>query len=156
MRPIDLVKRENQPPRHRRRHADAWHLGRTPPRRAGARRRNATPSTTTRRIGRRLDEQQPEATIGLDLEDSLEIAAPLEGPFETDGHLAAGKAHEILGFAQRALGYYPWGLWVLGGMMLLAALLYLFAQLGQKLGAWQTFQLHQAYQTAMGRPIEVS
>jgi hypothetical protein len=45
---------------------------------------------------------------------------------------------------------------VLGGMMLLAALLYLFAQLGQKLGAWQTFQLHQAYQTAMGRPIEVS
>jgi len=66
-----------------------------------------------------------------------------------------GTFSGILGFAQRALGYYPWGLWVLGGMVLLAGLLYLFAQMGQKLGAWQTFQLHQAYQTAMGRPTEI-
>ena len=38
---------------------------------------------------------------------------------------------------------------------ILACLLYLAAQLGQKLGAWQTFQLHQAYQAAIGRPTEI-
>jgi hypothetical protein len=61
----------------------------------------------------------------------------------------------ILGGAQLAIDSYPWGLWVFGAMALLAALLYLAAQLGQKLGAWQTFQLHQAYQTAIGRPAEI-
>jgi hypothetical protein len=39
--------------------------------------------------------------------------------------------------------------------MVVGVLLYLGAQLGQKLGAWQTFQLHQAYQTAIGRPTEI-
>jgi len=42
-----------------------------------------------------------------------------------------------------------------GAMALIAALLYLSAQLGQKFGAWQTFQLHQAYQNAIGRPAEI-
>jgi hypothetical protein len=40
-------------------------------------------------------------------------------------------------------------------MAVVALLLYVGAQLGQKLGAWQTFQLHQAYQTAVGRPAEI-
>lgn len=61
----------------------------------------------------------------------------------------------ILGIAQRLTDAYPWGFWVVGAMTLIAALLYLSAQLGQKLGAWQTFQLHQAYQTAIGRPTEI-
>ena len=60
-----------------------------------------------------------------------------------------------LGFAQRLVGSEPWGFWVLGAMAANAALLYLSAQLGQKLGAWQTFQLHQAYQRAMGSPAEI-
>ncbi len=59
------------------------------------------------------------------------------------------------GFAQRFVGSAPWGLWVLGAMLAIAALLYLSAQLGQKLGAWQTFQLHQAYQEAMGSSTEI-
>jgi hypothetical protein len=41
-------------------------------------------------------------------------------------------------------------------MLVVAVVLYISAQLGQKLGAWQTFQLHQAYQTAIGRPAEIS
>jgi hypothetical protein len=61
----------------------------------------------------------------------------------------------ILGFAQRSIGADPWGLWVFGGAAGAAAALYLAAQLGQKLGAWQTFQLHQAYQAAVGAPAEV-
>ena len=40
-------------------------------------------------------------------------------------------------------------------MIVIAVLLYLGSQLGQKLGAWQTFQLHQAYETAVGRPAEI-
>ena len=36
-------------------------------------------------------------------------------------------------------------------MAILAGLLYLAAQLGQKLGAWQTIRLHQAYLAAMGK-----
>ncbi len=61
-----------------------------------------------------------------------------------------GMFSGILGCAQLFVKATPWGFWVLGGMATIAALLYLGAQLGQKLGAWQTFQLHQAYQTAVG------
>jgi hypothetical protein len=66
-----------------------------------------------------------------------------------------GTFSAILGFAQRVVESDPWGFWVAGGMGGLALLLYLAAQLGQKLGAWQTFQLHQAYQAAIGGRAEV-
>lgn len=56
----------------------------------------------------------------------------------------------VLGFSQMMIKTDPWGLWVLGSMALLAALLYLSGRLGQKFGARQTFQLHQAYHAAMG------
>lgn len=68
----------------------------------------------------------------------------------------AGTFAGIWGFAQLIVHQSPWGLWVMAAMAGLAALLYLGAQLGQKLGAWQTFQLHQAYQTAAGRPAEIT
>lgn len=67
-----------------------------------------------------------------------------------------GTFSGILGFAQWHIDSSPWGLWICGGMIVLAGLLYLFAQLGQKLGAWQTFQLHQAYQAAIGQPAEIT
>lgn len=57
----------------------------------------------------------------------------------------------ILGFSQRMVESNPWGFYVAGAMAVVALVLYLAAQLGQKLGAWQTFQLHQAYETAIGR-----
>ena len=60
-----------------------------------------------------------------------------------------GLFSAILGFAQWFLGQLAWGLWIAGSMAVVACLLYLFAQMGQKLGAWQTFQLHQAYQHAI-------
>ncbi len=67
------------------------------------------------------------------------------------GYLGAGMLGTfsgILGFSQWRLGQSAWGLWICGAMAVLALLLYLFAQLGQKFGAWQTFQLHQAYTAA--------
>lgn len=66
-----------------------------------------------------------------------------------------GMFSAIFGGAQLFIESEPWGFWVTGSMALIAALLYLGAQLGQKFGAWQTFQLHQAYQTAIGRPAEI-
>lgn len=74
------------------------------------------------------------------------------------GYLVSGMLGTfsgILGTAQLLLGQRPWGAWVCTGMVLLALLLYLGAQLGQKLGARQTFQLHQAYESAIGRPVEI-
>lgn len=74
------------------------------------------------------------------------------------GYLLVGTAGlfaGIFGCAQLLTEAHPWGFWVLGAMVLGAVLLYVFAQFGQKLGAWQTFQLHQAYQTAIGRPTEI-
>ncbi len=67
-----------------------------------------------------------------------------------------GMFSGILGCAQLFVRAHPWGFWVCGGMAALAALLYLSAQLGQKLGAWQTFQLHQAYQAAASEAAAIT
>jgi len=61
----------------------------------------------------------------------------------------------IFGFVQRTLGQYPWALWIFGLMLLIAIGLYLLAQFGQKLGALQTFRLHQIHEAAMGRTVEI-
>ncbi len=66
-----------------------------------------------------------------------------------------GMFSGMFGVAQLVIGQEPWGLWVTGSMGVLAGLLYLGAQLGQKFGAWQTFQLHQAYETAIGGAAEI-
>jgi len=62
-----------------------------------------------------------------------------------------GMFSGILGWAQHVIGSPPWGLWVCGVMAFLALVMYLVAQLGQKFGAVQTYQLHQAYEAAIGR-----
>jgi len=68
---------------------------------------------------------------------------------------SAGLFAGIFGFCQWMIGIHAWGLWLLAALIGLAATLYFIAQLGQKLGAWQTFQLHQAYEAAIGRPAEI-
>ena len=60
-----------------------------------------------------------------------------------------GTFSGIYGFAQLFLGQMPWALWICGSMAVIACVLYLVAQLGQKLGAWQTFELHQIYEEAL-------
>jgi len=62
----------------------------------------------------------------------------------------------IFGFVQRTLGQYPWALWIFGAMLAIAIGLYLLAQFGQKLGALQTFRLHQIYESAIGRTVAIS
>ncbi len=103
----------------------------------------------------------------LDLKASEPGTTTIEGVYgpESDiwsvylyGYLITGLLGTFagaLGWAQVVIGTRPWGLWVLATMALLAGVLYLVAQFGQKLGAWQTFQLHQAYQNAIGKPTEL-
>ncbi len=61
-----------------------------------------------------------------------------------------GTFSGIYGLCQHLLDQRPWGLWVCGAMAAAALLLYFFAQLGQKLGAHQTYRLHEAYTAAVG------
>lgn len=103
----------------------------------------------------------------LSLEATAEGATRINGTYGPEmeiwavflyGYLITGLLSTfagILGAAQLLTEAYPWGFWVVGGMALVAVVLYISAQLGQKLGAWQTFQLHQAYQTAIGQPADI-
>lgn len=60
-----------------------------------------------------------------------------------------GTLSAITGGAQLFIGQEPWALYVTGTMAVIALGLYLAAQLGQKLGAHQTYQLHSAYERAV-------
>ena len=103
----------------------------------------------------------------LSLESTPEDATRIEGIYGPEievwsvflyGYLITGLLGTfsgIYGGAQLVIDAEPWAFYVTGAMAIIAGLLYLAAQMGQKLGAWQTFQLHQAYQNAIGRPAEI-
>lgn len=48
-----------------------------------------------------------------------------------------------------------WGGWIFGGAMCVVFGLYGFAQVGQKLGARETFELHLAFEAAIGGEIAI-
>ncbi|WP_193213682.1 hypothetical protein [Luteolibacter marinus] len=60
-----------------------------------------------------------------------------------------------LGFAQWQLGRTAWGLWIFWTSLILIVALYLLARIGRKLGAPQTARLHQLYELAIGRTVEL-
>ena len=61
----------------------------------------------------------------------------------------------LLGACQSWLNMQAWGLWIAAAMLLIAVWMYLSAQFGQKMGAQQTFQLHQVYEEAVGQRVEI-
>jgi len=74
------------------------------------------------------------------------------------GYLSAGcllLVGAVLGISQWILGRAPWALWLFAGAAAVAVGLYVLAQIGQKLAAQQTFELHQAYESASGTKVEV-
>lgn len=74
------------------------------------------------------------------------------------GYLFVGSASlfsGMLGACQLWLNMQPWGLWIFGVTLLIMAGMYVFAQLGQKIGAQQTFLLHQVYEKAVGESVEI-
>ena len=61
----------------------------------------------------------------------------------------------LLGACQFWLNMSAWGLWIATFMLLIAVGMYMLAQIGQKIGAQQTFLLHQIYEQAVGSTIEI-
>ena len=107
----------------------------------------------------------PQLQISLDADDGQTCLAGIYGPNTNMwasflyGYLIVGSVglfSGLLGACQLCIGDSPWGLWIFGAMVAAAAALYLSAQMGQKLGARQTFELHQIVEAAVGRTIEIS
>lgn len=74
------------------------------------------------------------------------------------GYMLAGSVGLFSGMhgaCQAWLGMQAWGLWICGGMVAIMIGMYLFAQFGQKIGAQQTFMLHQIYEAAVGESVEI-
>lgn len=61
----------------------------------------------------------------------------------------------VLGFSRMSLGMSAPILWILPVLAALAVFLYILTQLGQKLGAEQTFDLHHFLEQAIGRDIHI-
>lgn len=61
----------------------------------------------------------------------------------------------IIGLSARSLGQPAPILWALPILFLAALILYLIAQVGQKLGAEQTFLLHHFYENTIGERVPV-
>ena len=105
--------------------------------------------------------------LNLSLEDDEDGSTRIEGIYGPNanvwslflyGYLLTGSGALFggsIGFAQHTLDKPAWGLWIFWTSLGLAAALYLLAQFGQKLGAQQTFRLHQLYEAAIGRTVEV-
>lgn len=68
---------------------------------------------------------------------------------------SVGLFSGIFGACQYTLGMRPWGLCVFAVMALLALVLYMLARIGRRMGEVQTRQLHEIYQDAVGRPVEM-
>ncbi len=107
----------------------------------------------------------PRLSVSIDPRD--EGGSLLQGTYGPDtnvwaifvyGYLLTGSAglfSGILGFCQWKLGYHPWALWIFAVAVVGAVGLYVFAQFGQKLGARQTILLHQMFEKAVGRTVEI-
>ena len=60
-----------------------------------------------------------------------------------------------LGVAQLLIDHQAWGFWIFWPALAAIVIFYLTAQFGQKLGASQTYQLHQAYEDSIGASVEI-
>lgn len=61
----------------------------------------------------------------------------------------------IIGFSRLSLGLSSGILWVLPVLGIAATVLYIISQLGQKLGAEQTFTLHHFFEGVLGQKIQM-
>ena len=108
----------------------------------------------------------PQLQISLDADDGGQTClSGIYGPNTNMwasflyGYLIVGSVglfSGLLGACQLCIGDSPWGLWIFAAMVAAALGLYFSAQMGQKLGARQTFELHQIVEAAVGRTIEIS
>lgn len=74
----------------------------------------------------------------------------------TISYLAIGTISlfiSIIGFSQKTLGQDAPILWALPLLAVLAVSLYLLSQMGQKLGAAQTYAIHYFFEEALDEPL---
>ena len=106
----------------------------------------------------------PQLTLTLEKEDDKTLIRGLYGPNPTvwaiftmgygaTGILALFAA--VLGLSQLTLKSSPWGLWILPGLVVVAAILYFASQTGQKLGVEQTFTIHHFLEESLGEKIHI-
>ena len=107
----------------------------------------------------------PQLQISLDAAEGQTSLAGIYGPNTNMwasflyGYFIVGSVglfSGLLGACQLCIGDSPWGLWIFAAMVAAALGLYFSAQMGQKLGARQTFELHQVVESAVGRTIEIN
>lgn len=105
--------------------------------------------------------------LNLSLEDAGEGRTRIRGIYGPNanvwglflyGYLTTGSIAafgSVFGIAQWFVGQTPWGLFCGGAGLLGVLVLYATAQFGQKIGAQQTFLLHQVYESVIGAHVEV-
>ena len=105
--------------------------------------------------------------LSLSLDPAAEGETRVEGTYGPStnvwaaflyGYLMVGSVgvfSGLLGACQLWLGMQAWGFWIATLMLFIAAGMYLSAQLGQKIGAQQTFLLHQIYEAAVGQSVAI-
>lgn len=105
--------------------------------------------------------------LNLTLEESEPGTTQIEGHYGPNAnvwslflfsYLFFGMIAVITGIftiSQWMIGNQPWGVWMLAAALLVLVILYFVAQFGQKLGAQQTFQLHQVFEDAYGESVRL-
>ncbi|MCI5082545.1 MAG: hypothetical protein MRY78_12675 [Saprospiraceae bacterium] len=61
----------------------------------------------------------------------------------------------ITGTSKMSLGRYAYELWSLPVFAIIAVILYIMSQVGQKLGAEETFTLHHFFEEAIGHKVHI-
>ena len=61
----------------------------------------------------------------------------------------------IIGFSQKNLGHPAPILWALPALLAIGIFLYVLSQMGQKVGAEQTFTLHHFFEEAIGEKVHI-
>ncbi len=106
----------------------------------------------------------PQLSLNLEAHDDGTLISGLYGPnpsvwvMFTFGYGAVGILAlfiSIFGFTRRSLGLDAPILWVLPLLGIIAVGLYLASQIGQKLGAEQTFTLNHFFEEALGQKVHV-
>lgn len=107
----------------------------------------------------------PQLTISFEETPDGTIIRGMYGPHPTVwsiftfGYAVLGLAFffiSIIGFVRLSLGLSHGILWVLPVIIVLLIILYIMSQVGQKVGAEQTFALHHFYEDAIGEKVHVN
>ena len=105
--------------------------------------------------------------LNLSLEETTEGHTHIEGTYGPNanvwglllyGYLIIGMLGIFagaLGFSQWMIGKQPWGLWIFGGLALIAVAISITAQVGKRIGAQQMLLIHQTYESAIGTMVKI-